>query len=1147
MQPRSTFFLVVAVVASSSLLGGCHARLGASQLVPLHRRRLKASTCPKFSASTAADPDGDLLPQIGTDVAGEVFKTITGGAFGLMPGGFGLVGGVLSDTLFGWLSGLWMPDRTEERFAALEGAFDCLVDQVVRLESTVAALSTRVAGIQAQLSRLETATRLRDLSARNTIHGVVWGSVAKTLAHLRSYKNAALVCVGADPAEAHVRAQLCSCAEFYRTFGPDRGFHRDVVTPWTVDAKTIAGIVRELSSPALAASVNQKLLWPGVRALVEAYAGVLAAQVSVVRSAQEWGSRLQQQQQQTASAPGAGTCEPGAALAPLRASLHGTALPAGRALLAALSAAAAATTRAATSDLAPVAHAMACTVTRTESRAGARAASLGGGVAGPAGWSKFTGALTCPNPTCSTSGGGGGGGGDAGGCVISASECVADAATGRCTKTFASATAAGVLGAKGFCTAPGAYVSGREQRVAYSTALARDEKVTTTVWRQWQGGRRYDPERARIGWNGGGRVVSTTRRAKFNDVIHRTQFNPQHTTCTYQESRDPVATAELANAVTLGLATALREGENDVLYAGCHAARGCAGGGPRTAAFPSLAVCAAALGSRQNCHRCDAAKINAAVGVGDLCLVPAVARKRTAAAAGAFVAACRDAGCAAAGTPKAARYGNSFDCRRAGHAGCHVCTAAAQAAASDGDLCFAGAQVSRAGTAAPAGAFFAACADAACATKRLTSYSNRYDCTKGAHKACKLCTKAAIAAAASSPLTDACATAKPANGGFYASCATEACRGARVAKYDDARTCEVAARYCYVCTAARIAEAATADDLCFDAAAHARRIAGLCQCVAKTCTPARGPDAGTTTHYPADGSLTQDGHGWCFVSENCPTTMKGNDHSCAGAKFAFTDGYKPAWSKDKAAIKAAARWGPTEAATRAACVAKCAPKFAWGTSWTRAACAKGCELGTRGATRPPFAADPRNGRSWQCVRDGRRVATYATYHAALMTPAQKALVAAKWPGKPASYFACADGCGCAVHDNCACAVLGDDNGLFPAAAFPTTADTLATCGAVRDNYGYTAANDASHVRAACAWGRDQARAASCPAAYPHAGLYLGNRFCYKRRCEATFERSASVRCQAGAGETFACYRGDAAHGWGTAAEAGPDAVACETA
>lgn len=72
-----------------------------------------------------------------------------------------------------------------------------------------------------------------------------------------------------------------------------------------------------------------------------------------------------------------------------------------------------------------------------------------------------------------------------------------------------------------------------------------------------------------------------------------------------------------------------------------------------------------------------------------------------------------------------------------------------------------------------------------------------------------------------------------------------------------------------------------------------------CRCVEKRCVPTRGANKGKTMHYPATGSA-MGSRQWCFVDDRCDTTQKGNGHSCDGAKFAFTDGWIPAWSKDTA-------------------------------------------------------------------------------------------------------------------------------------------------------------------------------------------------------------------------------------------------------
>ena len=61
-----------------------------------------------------------------------------------------------------------------------------------------------------------------------------------------------------------------------------------------------------------------------------------------------------------------------------------------------------------------------------------------------------------------------------------------------------------------------------------------------------------------------------------------------------------------------------------------------------------------------------------------------------------------------------------------------------------------------------------------------------------------------------------------------------------------------------------------------------------CQCIPKTCTPTYGANAGVETTYPATGVDHALGK-WCFVSESCGTTIRGNGHSCDGTKFAFVE------------------------------------------------------------------------------------------------------------------------------------------------------------------------------------------------------------------------------------------------------------------
>merc|ERR1740138_1395555 len=52
------------------------------------------------------------------------------------------------------------------------------------------------------------------------------------------------------------------------------------------------------------------------------------------------------------------------------------------------------------------------------------------------------------------------------------------------------------------------------------------------------------------------------------------------------------------------------------------------------------------------------------------------------------------------------------------------------------------------------------------------------------------------------------------------------------------------------------------------------------------------------------------------------------------------------------------------------------------------------------------AGDPRNDFTYTCSTGG----SYATYSDSTLTPAQKTQAADAWPGKPASYYACVQGC-----------------------------------------------------------------------------------------------------------------------------------------
>jgi hypothetical protein len=87
--------------------------------------------------------------------------------------------------------------------------------------------------------------------------------------------------------------------------------------------------------------------------------------------------------------------------------------------------------------------------------------------------------------------------------------------------------------------------------------------------------------------------------------------------------------------------------------------------------------------------------------------------------------------------------------------------------------------------------------------------------------------------------------------------------------------------------------------------------AEACQCITKTCTPAYGDNAGVETTYPATGVDHELGK-WCFVSESCGTTIRGNAYSCNGTKFAFVqpstlpDWAQGDWRKYKAAPAAPA-------------------------------------------------------------------------------------------------------------------------------------------------------------------------------------------------------------------------------------------------
>ena len=120
-------------------------------------------------------------------------------------------------------------------------------------------------------------------------------------------------------------------------------------------------------------------------------------------------------------------------------------------------------------------------------------------------------------------------------------------------------------------------------------------------------------------------------------------------------------------------------------------------------------------------------------------------------------------------------------------------------------------------------------------------------------------------------------------------------------------------------------------------------------------------------------------------------------------------------------------------------------------------------------TNKPFAEgfsgtrDARNDSMYTCSTGG----SYATYSANTLTPAQKAKVAELYPGKPASYYACVQGCS----GGCAAAGDGVMKSVVDAAA--TTGENLSGKGADyrgkqnKTKGGYTCQNwnsDATHNR-----------------------------------------------------------------------------------
>ena len=849
--------LLVALLACSALAPAT-ARLGAPSLpsshgepalIALHRRRLaagtKTSACGRFAKKIKAPPksklekffvpSGKAFVKKIPGILGEI-KQSAGKSAGPVIKMLGKTSTFLKSTAGGFLFGsaldLFFPDTSGKRTDALEGAFDCVADSVDALETDVAALSTRVDDLRRDLRKTGKQAEAQFISNRMHIHSIVWGNVMRVLGHLRAYTSAASTCVGSDPADAHVRAQLCTCGDFYRTFGTNQAFRQDVLAPWAHTSKLVADIILELSDEANTQyAVARKELWSGTRALVRAYADVTTSVVLATQAALRWGAQLRD-----GPSGAVGVCEPLAAMRALRGALGRDVVPAAASFLRKIAAADRARSRTGTTDIALTQHALQCRVSHV--RTSAKPARKGANLNGKRWPSAVEGTVVCPSATAHACKDG------SAGCTVKETFCTEDEATGTCTVGFKGTRVLGSKGAKlhSFCTAPTpgsaligsevtstgsikryqytASAGGRLTRPGYpptcyksciraeengipenKCSLAAALSHGAGVYGRWPGGclSKADADKKEGGWRAWvckpDRDGQCLRKAEWTEPVTQTRTGSQRTTCTYAVQEDPLGApiaVELTGAVALAEGLAKFNGEGE-FFAGCDAGRGCSGA--RVASFADEATCLAAMGDATLCHGCSTGNIRSTRGPMDLCVVPWVARANTAAESGGLVAGCANDGCTAPAPGKPARkaaFESLYDCEAAGYpkARCRICSksevdAAAARNAGVGDECFVAAKA-RAATAAPAKGFWAACAtthdplilvSATCPLGRGEAFGSKHDCEASANadaSTCKLCDAAAIAAATGA--TDLCLARTAASAhGMWVACHNTAC------------------------------------------------------------------------------------------------------------------------------------------------------------------------------------------------------------------------------------------------------------------------------------------------------------------------------------------------------------------------------------